>query len=170
MKIIKIIMWVLDNNAQKIINTIAEKNTFTERELKRKLKIKENEIRKVLYKLHELGIVYPIKTVIIKEGKYDYEWGTRINDIEAIYKIIVEKELERLEKEKASLPEIVYVCEYCDLQFDFDDAEEYDFKCQECGSILMPKRNLRICEIEETIQKLKELLARVKQLKVQVTG
>jgi len=35
---------------------------------------------------------------------------------------------------------------------------------------LMPKRNLRICEIEETIQKLKELLARVKQLKVQVTG
>ncbi|HIP90056.1 MAG TPA: hypothetical protein EYH22_00700 [Candidatus Nanopusillus sp.] len=163
-------MWVLDDNIQKIINAIAEKDTFTEKELKKKLKIKENEIRKVLYRLHELGVVYPIKTVVIKEGKYDYEWGARINDIEEIYKIIVERELEKLEKEKSSLPEMVYMCEYCDLQFDFDKAEEYDFKCPECGSILMPKRNLRICEIEETIQRLKDLLVKARQLKLQITN
>ena len=159
-------MWILDETVQNIIKEISGRNTFTEKELKRKLKVKENEIRKVLYKLHELGIVYPIKAVVVKEGKYDYMWGVKVKELKRIFDIVVKREIERLEKEKESLPEIVYVCEECGISFEFDTAESMDFKCPECESILMPVRNRRLEEIVETIEKLNALLEAVKEVKV----
>ena len=159
-------MWVLEDITKKIINAIVEKERFTERELKKKLKIEDNEIRKILYRLHELGIVYPIKSIIIKENKFDYEWGLKIKDIEKIYKIIVDHEKKKLEEELNKLPDTVYVCEECGLSFDFDQAEEIDFKCPECGRILMPKPNLKKIEVKELIEKLNKLLEEVKVLKV----
>jgi len=159
-------MWILDTNVQNIIDYIANKSEFTEKEIKKKLKIKENEIRKVLYKLQELGIVYPIGSLIIKEGKYDFKWGTKITDIEKIYEVIIEKELKVLEEEKSKEQEIIYYCEECRLSYDFDTAEENDFKCTECGYLLIQKTNDKIFKINEKIEELKKLLEKVKTEKI----
>ena len=160
------IMWILDANVQNIIYYISSKEEFTEKEIKKKLKIKENEIRKVLYKLQELGIVYPIGFVVIKEGKYDFKWGTKITDIEKIYDMIVKKEIKLLEEEKNNEPEILYYCEDCDIGYDLDTSEENDFKCIECGSLLIPKTNYKIIKINEKIKELEKLLDRVRTEKI----
>lgn len=154
---IYVMVWVLTDEVRKIISTISSKKEFTEKELKKMLKIKENDIRKVLYKLEEYGIIYPIGMITIKEGKFDYKWGTRIQSKEKIYEIIINKEIKEIDEQMKELPEYIYYCEECGISYDPDTAEENDYKCKECESILIEKPNMKLFELKELKKKLEDL-------------
>jgi len=160
--------WILEENSQKIIEYIANKDKFTEKEIKRELKIKENEIRKILYILEELGIVYPIRVININ-NKYDSEWGNKIKDKNKIFQIIIYKELSKLEEEISKQQPYIFYCETCDIVYNIEQADEYEYKCPECGSILIEKENYKLYELNNIKSMLINLLNKYSSVKKRVS-
>jgi len=96
--LIGIMSYLLNENYLRILEYIADKKEFTEREIKRQLKIKEEEIRKLLYILEENNIVYPI-SIINNNGKFDFRWGNRVQDKEKLFRLLINKEINRINEE-----------------------------------------------------------------------
>jgi transcription initiation factor TFIIE subunit alpha len=149
--------YLLNENYIKILEYIANKKEFTEKEIKKELKIKEDEIRKLLYILEENGVVYPIN-IINNNGKFDFRWGNKIVGEKELFSFLVKKEIDKFKKELEKTPRTVYYCEECAIGYTFEEAEENDFKCKECGSLLVEKENFRIFELENIINNLQSLL------------
>ncbi|MEM4915258.1 MAG: hypothetical protein QXT85_00705 [Nanopusillaceae archaeon] len=160
-----IMSWLLQPETKTIIDIIANNEEFSERLIKKQTKIKENEIRKVLYKLEDLGIVVPLGTIILKDGKYDFKWKTKIKSIDEIYKILVENEIKNIDKILETLPDRIYFCVNCKAIYDFDLAFENNFHCRECGELLIEKENHKKEEIIELKKRLLELLEEVSKIK-----
>jgi len=157
--------WVLQPTVQRVIEVIANNDEVSEKSIKKAIKVKENEIRKVLYKLEELGIVVPIGAITLKNGKLDFKWKVKITDIEEIYKIIVNKEINSIDKEIEEMPDFIYYCTNCGIPYNIDDAYENNFHCRECGSIIIEKENYKKFELIETKKRLLELIESVKSAK-----
>ncbi len=147
---------IFDDYAQKIIAYIGQKKKFTELELKKRLKIDLQTIRRILYKLQEKDIVYPIGT-LMRGNRYDYRWGVKYS-AEEIFKMLAEEELKKIEEEKARQPQYVFVCEDCNIVLDFDQAEEYDMRCPECGAVLDMRENFRLRELLILEKKIKKFI------------
>jgi len=152
-----IMSYLLNENYLKILEYIADKEEFTEKEIKRQLKIKEEEIRKLLYILEENNIVYPI-SIINNNGKFDFRWGNKIKNKEKLFSLLINKEINRINEEIKNTPKTIYYCNECGSIYNFDDAYENDFICKECGSLLTEKENFRIMELENIIHNLQILL------------
>ncbi len=158
--------WILQPNTQRIIEAIANNSEVSEKQIKKLTKIKENEIRKVLYKLEELGIVAPIGAVTLKEGKLDFKWKIKIQDIEKIYKIIINKEISKINKKLEEMPDVAYYCIDCGIVYSIDEAYENNFHCKECGGLLIEKENykkIRLIELRNRLLKLLENIRRKKE-------
>jgi transcription initiation factor TFIIE subunit alpha len=155
--LIGIMSYLLNENYLKILEYIADKKEFTEREIKRQLKIKEEEIRKLLYILEENNIVYPI-SIINNNGKFDFKWGNKVPDKEKLFSLLINKEINRINEEIKNTPKTLYYCTECGSAYTFDDAYENDFICKECGSLLVEKENFRIIELENILHNLQLLL------------
>jgi len=153
--------WILQPTVQKIIEVIANNNEISEKSIKKAIKLKENEIRKVLYKLEELGIVVPVGAITLKNGKLDFKWKVKITDIEDIYRIIVNREIYSIDREIEEMPDVIYYCTDCGISYNIDDAYENNFHCKECGSILIEKENYKKFELIETKKKLLELIENI---------
>jgi len=157
--------WVLQPTVQKVIEAIANNDEVSEKSIKKAIKVKENEIRKVLYKLEELGIVAPIGAITLKNGKLDFKWKVKITDIEEIYKIIINREISSIDKEIEDMPDVIYYCTECGIAYNIDEAYENNFHCKECGSILIEKENYKKFELIEIKKKLLELVENIKSAK-----
>jgi len=157
--------WVFQPTTQKVIEVLANNDEISEKSIKRTIKVKENEIRKILYKLEELGIVAPIGAITLKDGKLDFKWKVKISDIEEIYKIIIDKEIANINKELENMKDIIYYCTECGASYDIDEAYDNNFHCKECGSILIEKENYKKQQLIEVKNKLLELLNSIKSVK-----
>jgi transcription initiation factor IIE alpha subunit len=155
--LIAIMSYLLNENYLKILEYIADREEFTEKEIKKQLKIKEEEIRKLLYILEENNIVYPI-SIINNNGKFDFRWGNKIKNKEKLFSLLINKEINRINEEIKNIPKTIYYCNECGSIYNFDDAYENDFICRECGSLLTEKENFRIIELENIIHNLQILL------------
>jgi len=154
--------WLLQPTTQKVIEALAGNNEINEKSIKKAIKVKENEIRKVLYKLEELGIVAPIGTITLKDGKLDFKWKVKVSNLEDIYKIAIRREIMGIDKELENMPDIIYYCTECGSSYDIDEAYENNFQCKECGSILIERENYKKLQLIEIKNKLLELLNNMK--------
>ncbi|RDD52201.1 hypothetical protein BA065_02945 [Nanoarchaeota archaeon NZ13-N] len=155
--------WILQPTTQKIIESIVSNNEISEKSIKKSIKVKENEIRKILYKLEELGIVAPIGAFTLKEGKLDFKWKVKITDIKKVYEIIINKEIAEIDTELENMPDTIYYCLECGISYDTDSAYENNFQCKECGSILVEKENYKKLQLKELKEKLIDILNSIKK-------
>ncbi|BBL45669.1 transcription factor E [Nanobdella aerobiophila] len=139
--------YLLNEDFRKVLEYISDKKEFTEKEVRRELKIREDEIRKLLYILEENGVIYPLN-IINNNGKFDFRWGNRVPNKKEFFNLIFNKELDKIKKEIEDTPKTIYYCENCNLGYTFEESYENDFKCRECGTILKEKENFRIIELE----------------------
>jgi len=157
--------WLLQPTTQKVIEVLAGNNEISEKSIKKTIKVKENEIRKVLYKLEELGIVAPIGAITLKDGKLDFKWRVKVANMEDIYKIAISREIIKIDKELENMPDVIYYCTECGASYDIDEAYENNFQCKECGSILIERENYKKLQLIEIKNKLLELLDSTKSVK-----
>lgn len=161
----------LDNLTFTIIKAFADKDTFTEKEIKKiveqelNIKIKSAEVRKILYKLEDLGIVYPIEAITLAPNKFDYKWGNKVKDLYKIYQIILNKQDEKIDEIEKQMPKTLYYCEECKIYYTFDEAVDNDFKCKECGSLLMENNNIYLKRLEDLKINYKKFLDNIKKHK-----
>ena len=116
------------------------------------------ELRRRIYKLWEAGFVYFKRKKDKKRGWYIYYWTFIPSRVLFLYRDLRKKRLEmlkeRLEKEENNN---FYICPNGCVRLDFSRAVEFDFKCPECGTLLVPNDNTRTIEhLKEEIKKLEQ--------------
>ncbi len=155
-----------------LINLIKNKVNVSEFKLASKLNITVNQVRNMLYRLNNYNLVDFTRKKDKTKGWYIYFWTFNMKLAKELAVSLKQNKIallrKRFEKETS---EIYYICPSECVRFDSTNVMEYQFKCPECGRILVKeesKKNIdkitrEINNIETDIQALKEL--EEKQLK-----
>ncbi|AKG38924.1 MAG: TFIIB-type zinc ribbon-containing protein [Infirmifilum sp.] len=144
--------------AEQIIRLLIEKVEMSDEDIAKELGTNVEEVRRILNELFESRLVKYRRARDEIIGWYKYFW--RITD-EPIGRILEDRKrltLSVLQKalnyEKSTE---FYVCPNCKKRFTLTEADENNYICDECGSILEPFDNSNaIAKLENSIKKLQK--------------
>ena len=123
----------------------------TDEEIANKTGIKLNIVRKILYKLYDLGLASYKRSKDPETQWFTYTW--KFEKDEVINRIIKDSEdylkmlNEELEREENNM---FFICPQGHVRLVFDDASDYEFLCPACGEELEFQDNA------DTIEQIKE--------------
>jgi transcription initiation factor TFIIE subunit alpha len=139
-----------------LVNVLRNKKNVSEFQLADNLKKDINETRHMLYRLYNNNLVSSTKKKDRKKGWYVYYWSLNLKRMKYLATKSRERQIKslknRLEKEKHTN---FYYCSNNCTRLEFETATEMDFRCPECGNLLLQKDNKDI--IEKLDKKIKEL-------------
>ncbi len=144
-----------------LIKLLKGKKNINEFKIADKLKLTINQVRNMFYKLQEKSLITSIRKKDKKKGWYVYYWT--FNDKEAKSLIIShkEKKLNELRKLLAHEQEISYfICKDKHIRIRYEEALDNDFRCPECGSLLVEEGKERVLrKIKAEITSLEKEIA-----------
>ena len=123
----------------------------TDEEIANKTGIKLNIVRKILYKLYDLGLASYKRSKDPETQWFTYTW--KFEKEEVINHIIKDSEdylkmlNDEVEREENNM---FFICPQGHVRLVFDDASDYEFLCPACGE------ELEFHDNEQTIKQLKE--------------
>ena len=123
----------------------------TDEEIANETGIKLNIVRKILYRLYDMGIASYKRSKDPETQWFTYSWKFEKDEI--INRIIKDSEKyldmlnEELEHESNNM---FFVCPHGHVRLDFDESSDYEFLCPACGEELEFQDN------SETIEQIKE--------------
>lgn len=123
----------------------------TDEEIANKTGIKLNIVRKILYRLYDMGLASYKRSKDPETQWFTYSW--KFEKEEVINRIIKDSENylkmlnDELDREENNM---FFLCPQGHVRLDFDDASDYEFICPVCGEELKFKDNA------DTIEQLKE--------------
>ena len=123
----------------------------TDEEIAEKTGIKLNIVRKILYKLYDLGLASYKRSKDPETQWFTYTW--KFEKDEVINRIIKDSEdylkmlNDELEREENNM---FFICPQGHVRLVFDDASDYEFLCPACGEELEFQDNA------DTIEQIKE--------------
>ncbi|WP_405269342.1 transcription factor E [Methanobrevibacter sp.] len=123
----------------------------TDEEIANETGIKLNIVRKILYRLYDMGIASYKRSKDPETQWFTYSW--KFEKEEIINRIIKDSENyltmlnDELEYEENNM---FFVCPQGHVRLDFDEASDYEFLCPACGEELEFQDNT------ETIEQIKE--------------
>lgn len=144
--------------AYKIVKSLGKGKT--DEEISKKTKLKVNDIRAELNKLHYMGIIFYSKVKAKKSNWYTYTWFIKKDRISELLKERYSEELEKLNN-KLSFEQnyTFFKCANGCEKLPFEIAFEYDFKCPECSSPMdSVSSNSETKKIKRRINQIKKLL------------
>ncbi|WP_406535417.1 transcription factor E [Methanobrevibacter sp.] len=123
----------------------------TDEEIANETGIKLNIVRKILYRLYDMGIASYKRSKDPETQWFTYSWKFEKDEI--INRIIKDSENylamlnEELDREENNM---FFICPQGHVRLDFDEASDYEFLCPACGEELEFQDNA------ETIEQIKE--------------
>ena len=126
----------------------------TDEEIANKTGIKLNIVRKVLYRLYDMGLANYKRNKDPETQWFTYNW--KFEKEEVINRIIKDSEdylkmlHDELDREENNM---FFVCPQGHVRLDFDDSSDYEFLCPECDEELEFQDNTQIIkQIKEDIK------------------
>ncbi|MEK6854105.1 MAG: hypothetical protein AABX60_02105, partial [Nanoarchaeota archaeon] len=130
------VSYYVGRDVEAIIKELAGKKDYSEFKLAEALGIEVNEVRNLLYKLHNANLVSFVKKKDNKKGWYIYYW-TLHND--RIGPFLLNEKRNRLsslrEKISKEREQSFFSCKNRCCRLDFDKAFDVSFRCPECGEL-----------------------------------
>ena len=120
------------------------------------MKSEINEVRGLLYRLHNSNLVSFVKKKDKKKGWYVYYWTFNDKRMRFLVEKSKERRLKTLER-MLSLEESerFFSCGNGCMRLDFEKTIDLRFQCPECGSILQQDENSgRVSSLKEEIQRI----------------
>lgn len=148
-----------------VVLALLKKKEATDEELVQMLKMKANEVRKILYLLHNYNIAIYRRVRDEETGWYTYFWRINLENIKDLVirrkREVLKKLKERLEYERSGN---YYYCPNHNLKrYKFEEAMENYFECPVCKSPLVPFDNSQMIKVLEImISKLEKDLESVR--------
>jgi len=151
---------VVGDEAVKLVDLIKGKKNVSEFKIADKLKITVNQVRNILYGLNSRSLVTFTRKKDKKKGWYIYYWTFDEKKARDLIIELNEKRIQQLnkllEKETSS---IYYICPNDDTRMNAENALEHQFKCPECGQVLIQDNNVvKIDKIRQEVVNLEEEL------------
>ena len=141
-----------------LVHELINKKKVNEFKLADDLDININQIRNMLYRLHAHNLVYFLRKKDKKKGWYVYYWMFNLNHAYSLLQKITNESIESLkkrrEKEKKN---ISFICSNGCVKFTIETALEHQFKCPECGTLVVQESNIQVIEeLNSQIEKMEK--------------
>ena len=151
---------LIGEDSLKLIKLIKSRSNVSEFLIAEKLKISINQVRNILYRLQNYNLVTFTRKKDKKKGWYIYYWTFNLKRARELLLESKKNKLERFSKRlDRELHNSFYVCPNSCIRMDEDTAMSYEYKCQECGTILAKEDNSKIIDqIKKEIVILKDEL------------
>ena len=145
---------VVEDESNLPIVEALDKGIETDEEIANETGIKLNIVRKILYKLYDLGLASYKRSKDPETQWFTYSWKfekdeviTRIKKDSQDYLKMLNDELEREENN------MFFLCPQGHVRLDFDESSDYEFMCPVCGEELEFQDNTdNIKQIKEDIK------------------
>ncbi len=147
-----------------LVKYLKGRKNVSEFKLASSIKKEINATRNMLYRLYENNLVSFIRKKDKKKGWYIYYWTFNLKRIKDLVKNLKKERLEklkaRLEREKKGN---FFLCPNKCIRLNFEQATEFEFKCPECGTLMVQEDNKeRIKKIEVEIKELEREVKKIK--------
>jgi len=124
-----------DNNGR-IVETLLNKKDVNEFLIAKKMELTVNQVRNILYKLSNFGLVSFNRKKDQKKGWYIYFWTLDNKKSLKLIETHLKNKIKNLEEQlKDRETKRYYVCPYCKIEVNEDVALENGFSCEECAEI-----------------------------------
>ncbi len=163
-EIIDLIKNNVDEGLLPLVKLLYNRRNVSEFKLSEKLKITINQIRNMLYRLQEKNLVTSIRRKDKKKGWYIYYWTFNKKQARALLKSIRTKRLNELKSllKKVSVRNY-FICQDCGIRLKFEDALDYNFRCPECGELLVEEsKEAFVRKIKREISVLEKAMGKKK--------
>jgi len=146
---------VVGKQAEEITNYIDSKKYTNEFLIAKKLGITINQLRNILYKLSDEGIVSSVRKKDKRKGWYTYFWRIEILRSLGFLKHALEKKINQMNHQIESREKKnFYICKRCNVEFNEENALLRDFTCSECGEVFVMKDNTKLLkELKKNLDK-----------------
>ncbi len=130
----------------------------TEDQIADELGMKVNDVRKVLYKLEEYGLVKNYKEREEENNQIYYLWRIERDTLNQSLLLLKKKVLKKLEEKlEEEENELYFYCPKDFTRFKYSEAMLYDFVCPKCGTPLeVDEDNVSKIVLKKYINKLRE--------------
>ncbi len=148
----------IGEEALPIVDFLKNRKNISEFIIAEKTGIEIHGVRNILYRMQKLNLATYKRKKDSKKGYYISYWTfhpKRIKDVVVeLRKDKLERLKIRLQREEAN-KNCFFICQYACARLDFEQATNVEFKCPECGNLLMQQDNSR------TINNLKEQIKEI---------
>ncbi|MBU2497002.1 MAG: hypothetical protein KJ767_03005 [Nanoarchaeota archaeon] len=153
----EIVIKVGGRSAVIIVSMLKDKDDVDEFKMAQKAKMTINELRNILYKLHNCDLVSFSRKKDKKKGWFIYYWT--LNREKAI-RVSIKNYHDELKEQEDILDNIMkknyFVCPRGHIELSQESSLEQNFECLECGELLILKdRDTEKKRIERIMDKLK---------------
>lgn len=160
----EVIVELIGEDALLLVDFLKDNRNVSEFQISSKSKIPVDKIRNQLYRLYNHNLVSFIRKKDKEKGWYIYYWTLNKDRIKYLTTDIkikkVEKLKERLERENNSH---FFACDGKCIRVDFEQATNFEYKCPECGELLMQEDNFQqISDIKKKIEVLEQQIEKEK--------
>ena len=151
---------LVGEDAVQIVEFIKDKENISEFKIAEKIKVDMQELRNILYRLHNHNLVSYYRKKDRQKGWYISYFSFNKNIIKDLYVKILKDKLSkyksRLDKENQS---DYFICPSLCARLDFHQASEMEFKCPECGKILQQQDNQKTIDLLK--KKIQEIESKI---------
>jgi transcription initiation factor TFIIE subunit alpha len=119
-----------------IVEILFNKKDVNEFLIAKKMDLTINQVRNILYKLSNYGLVSFIRKKDNKKGWYIYYWTLNVEKCLALIEKSLEEKIAKFEKTLGSREtDRYYICKPCGIEVKEHEALEHGFSCDECAEI-----------------------------------
>jgi transcription factor E len=141
----EVISLVAGKPAEEIVGLLDTQKYINEFVIAKKLNLTINQARNILYKISDYGLVSSIRKKDKRKGWYTYFWKIEILKTLEFLRENLLKKIDNAEHQiKSRETKRFYVCERCHIELSEENALISNFTCNECGSILTLKDNIKL--------------------------
>lgn len=145
-KLYETITEVAGESAVAIVDFLKNKKNISEFIIAEKTKLDMQTTRHILYKLNSSNVASYIRKKDRKKGWYISYWTFNRRRVKELINKIKREKVERLRdqlKREEDNKDNFFICSKACARLDFDQATEFEFKCPECGSLLIQQENAK---------------------------
>lgn len=154
----ELVTTIVGEDVLPLVHILRNKDNISEFKLAEMLNITVNQVRNMLYRLNEQNLVNFIRKKDKKKGWYIYYWSINKKSVQGAFLKVKQKQLEDLKARLARESEgMFYVCPMGCMRLPMETAMEYEFRCQECGTLMKEQDN------QKTISNIKKMIADLEQ-------
>lgn len=141
--------------SENIVDYLSGTKYVNEFLIAKKLDLTINQVRNILYKLSDSGLVSSIRKKDKRKGWYTYFWKIEtVKALEFLRGNIEKKALQLKSQIESRELKTFYVCERCHIEYNEENALLHDFTCNECGNIFVIKDNTKLLkELKKNLEK-----------------
>lgn len=163
---------VVGRQASDIVNLLVGKKNVNEFIIAKKLKLTINQVRNILYKLSDAGLISFTRKKDKRKGWYTYFWTLNVEKSLELLEGNVQKELDSLKNQLRNREtRRFYFCNTCKTEVNEETALLNNFTCSECGEVYSLQTDkkintdlaLKIKKLETSIQTIRDELAKIRE-------